>query len=60
MKYLLAGMIAFWLLSLYMYWAADRPGDDFGAGVLAWLLIAVSVILTILYFGLAVWNHRFL
>lgn len=58
MKILLAVMIVSWLLSGLAYSAADRPGDDFGTGLLAWLAIAISIVLTVIYLSLAFWNHR--
>lgn len=43
-----------WALTGMAFKAADRPGDDFGAGMLVWLLAFVALIFTIAAF---ITNH---
>lgn len=60
MRYMIAAVILFWGFAFLAYRVADRPGDNFGAGVLAWVLLVVSILLTLTYAGLALWHHRLL
>ena len=60
MTYLLAAMFVCYGLAYWAYKAADRSGDDFGAAFPALIMIALSIILTVIYIALVFWNHKFL
>lgn len=60
MKYLLIVTLLSYGLSFWLYRAADRPGDDFGAGVIAWAAMALSGLLTLIYLALAAWHRSLL
>lgn len=60
MKYLLIITLLCYGFSAWAYKSASRPGDDFGAGAMFLLLLAISFFLTVLYFSLALWHQRFL
>lgn len=59
MKWLLLVTVIHWCLFAWLYKAADRPGDDFMAGIVALLVGAVAAVFTLVYFGAVFWNHRF-
>lgn len=48
------GFLALAVLGFFAFKAADRPGDDFGSGILAWLLIALAVLFFIVWVLLAI------
>lgn len=60
MSYLLIATLVFYGLAYWAYRACDRPGDDFGAVMPFIFCLVVSIILTIIYVGLAFWRHSFL
>lgn len=60
MKYILIMMLVFAGLSAWAFVTArNGPADDFGQGVIAWLLAAVTVLLAVAYVAMILWNHRF-
>lgn len=59
MKITLTALIISCIISVLLYKTADRPGDDFGVGILAGLSAAISIILAIVYIVMVFWNHRF-
>lgn len=40
--------------------AAHGPADDFGAGIFAWLIIALGGIVLVVWLFAALWLHRWL
>lgn len=60
MKYLLITLLVFYGLAFWSGRAASQAhGDDFGAAFPAIFCGVVSAILTLVYVGLAFWNHKF-
>jgi amino acid transporter len=60
MKYLLATTILFLILFFWAFnVASNAHSDDFGAGILVWIIGLIVAILTIIYIMLAFWNHSF-
>lgn len=46
--------------AFFLYRWADSPGDDFGRGAVAWLVIAIAAILLIAWIACALSLHRLL
>jgi hypothetical protein len=58
MKYLLLSLVISIALCIRGYIKAENgPTDDFGAGMLFYLLLLVSVLLALAYVATAIWTH---
>lgn len=56
MKTLAIVIVALWIFGALLYKAADRGGDDFGAGVFAWMFLFIAFICSIVLGGMWVWS----
>lgn len=59
MKYLLLITLLCYGLTYGACKAANQAGDNFGAAGPALIGIAASIVLTLIYVGLAFWYHKF-
>jgi hypothetical protein len=56
-KYLPIATAVAWLLTYWAFAAASKGGDDFGAGLLYWLVLVVAALLSLITFVRAFFLH---